>query len=85
VREAASAEEALTLLRAAPVQVIMTDLGLPGVSGADLAARARAERPDVGIVFASGRDERPDVPGAVLLLKPYDAAAIAAALRAVRG
>ncbi|MEK7862506.1 MAG: histidine kinase, partial [Chloroflexota bacterium] len=62
-------------------------LGLPGISGAALAASVRAARPGIGIVFASGRNELPTLPGTgrtVLLRKPYDGAAIAAALRSTR-
>ncbi len=83
VVEAASAEEALAALQTAPVDVLVTDLNLPGASGQDLAVTARALRPETLIVFATGD------PGAVagdtdcvVLPKPYDADALAAAIRA---
>ena len=86
VVEAASAEEADAALQTAPIDVLMTDLGLPGVSGGELAARARALRPGVGVIFATGSDEAPVVEGeaALLLRKPYDAEALKAALAAAR-
>ncbi|MBF5042210.1 MULTISPECIES: response regulator [Myxococcaceae] len=41
--EAESAEEALQLLQAQPVDLVLTDLYLEGMSGADLAARIRGD------------------------------------------
>ncbi len=41
--EAETAEEALKLLQQRPVDLILTDLHLEGMSGADLAARVRAD------------------------------------------
>jgi signal transduction histidine kinase/CheY-like chemotaxis protein len=88
VIEAGSAEEAIALLRTKAVDVIITDLGLPGMSGAEFAAQAREMRPTIGIVFATGAGEPPVLGGggasAVILRKPYDSADIAAALKAVR-
>jgi CheY-like chemotaxis protein len=88
VVEAGNAEEAMKALGAGPVDVIITDLGLPGVSGADFAVMARKTKPDVAIVFATGAEPGPDLIGnnaaSYLLRKPFGAADIAAALRAVR-
>jgi PAS domain S-box-containing protein len=86
VVEAGSAEDAMAALQAAPVEILVTDLGLPGISGSDFAATARAVRPGIGIVYATGADH---VPGFVeggaetLLRKPYDLKGLAAALRAI--
>jgi PAS domain S-box-containing protein len=88
VVEARSAEEAMAALRTAPVDVLVTDLNLPGASGVALAAEARTLRPSAAVVYATGdatavRDE----PGASVLAKPYDARAllkvVEAALRVV--
>ncbi len=84
VVEAASAEEAMAALQTAPIDVLVTDLNLPGASGSVLAARARTLRPMVGLVFASGdiasvADD--DLDGAVLLPKPYGSDALLAAVR----
>ncbi|MCR0985641.1 hybrid sensor histidine kinase/response regulator [Roseomonas populi] len=83
VAEAGSAEAALDRLREAEVDVVVTDLGLPGLSGDAFAREARALRPGIGVVFATGRDEAPeDAPdGAVVLRKPYDAAGLVEAVR----
>ncbi|MUI16560.1 response regulator [Massilia dura] len=55
---ASSGEEALPLLEAS--HILLTDIGLPGMSGLDLARRAHREHPGVRIVFASG-GARPEV------------------------
>jgi signal transduction histidine kinase/DNA-binding response OmpR family regulator len=51
---AATVEDALAVLQARPVDVLFTDIDLAGQSGVDLARRARALRPRVHVVFASG-------------------------------
>ena len=71
--EAGSAEEALTLLQAQDFDVIVTDLGLPGLPGGEFAARARLLHPSVGVVFATGQHSLPagvDKAG-ILLRKPF--------------
>ena len=87
VIEAANAEDATAALETAPIDVLVTDLGLPGISGSDFADQARALRPDIGIVFATGDNQAPDLAGvgraAFLLQKPYDSLGLASALRAV--
>jgi CheY-like chemotaxis protein len=88
VVEAGNAEDAMEALDAGPVDVIITDLGLPGVSGAEVASMARKAKPDVAIVFATGAEPGPDLIGndaaSYLLRKPFGAADVAAALQAVR-
>ena len=88
VAGAGSAEEAMTMLRASRIDLLMTDLGLPGMSGDVFAAEARAIQPELRIVFATGGALAPHVIGdgitPVLLLKPYDRAGLAAALAAAR-
>ncbi|MFN7104071.1 MAG: response regulator, partial [Pseudorhizobium sp.] len=74
VEEAANAEEALTLLESGSFDILMTDYGLPGLSGGEFARKARALAPDIGVVFATGRDHIPEdgaVEGAMLLKKPF--------------
>jgi CheY-like chemotaxis protein len=88
VVEAGNAEDAMEALDAGPVDVIITDLGLPGLSGADFASMARKAKPDIAIVFATGAEPGPDLIGndaaSYLLRKPFGAADVAAALQAVR-
>lgn len=72
VVDAGSAEEAMAALQTAPVDILVTDINLPGASGTELAARARELRPQIVVVFATGdastiaKDER-----ASILVKPY--------------
>ena len=82
VMEAGSAEDAMIALQTAPVDVLVTDVNLPGASGPELAARARALRPSAAIVYATG--DAGAVVGdarASVLAKPYGAAALLAAIR----
>ena len=86
VFEAADAERALAILRETPVDVLMTDIGLPGMSGDTLAVEARRLRPDLNVIFASGADVVPrSAMGAgdeevIMLRKPYDAESLYSAL-----
>jgi CheY-like chemotaxis protein len=81
VRGAASAEEALTLLRESPFDVLVTDIHLPERTGFQLADEAKMLQPGIRVVFASGRDQLPgNRPGSVLLRKPYDSEGLARCL-----
>ncbi|MEH3159674.1 MAG: PAS domain-containing protein [Sphingomonas taxi] len=85
VVDAASAEDAATALQTVPIDVLVTDVNLPGVSGPAFAVRARELRPEVGIVFATGDTASvPPGTGAVLLAKPYGTEALQAAIAAAR-
>ncbi len=87
VLEASNAAEALKALRDQTVDVLFTDLTLPGMSGADLAIEAHDMQPSLGIVFATGKDTAPEMPEGIkplLLRKPYGSGAIIAALNAAR-
>lgn len=84
VIEARDAEQGLAALEAHPIDVIVTDLGLPGISGADFALMARAMQPEIPIVFATGDSQAPALPGkpGILLRKPYDGDDMQAAIEA---
>lgn len=78
VHEATNADAALRYMGdGGPVDVLFTDVNLPGgMDGAELASRVRALRPEVPVVYASGRYGRFDlgglVPRSVFVEKPYD-------------
>lgn len=84
VTEAVDAAEALVVLESgARVDVLFTDIGLPGLRGDELARKARALKSDLRIILASGYSDRgaaDGLEGAVALDKPYDAASLAKAL-----
>jgi PAS domain S-box-containing protein len=80
VYEAGTSEQALKLLENVSIDILMTDFHLPGMSGQQLAERVRTSRPDVRIIFATGEDNVPTRGDAVVLRKPYDMAALLAAL-----
>jgi CheY-like chemotaxis protein len=83
VVDAASAEDAATALQTVPIDVLVTDVNLPGASGPEFARRARDLRPGVGIVFATGETSAvPPGTDAVLLAKPYGTEALQAAIAA---
>jgi DNA-binding NtrC family response regulator len=61
VAEAETAEEALKLLEAEPVDVGVFDVKLPGIDGLALLARARELWRDLPVIVISGHAETPDV------------------------
>ena len=74
VLEADGSEAALALLEDADltIDLLMTDVGLPGMDGKQLAARARELRPSLPILFASGYAENIEVPpGMSVIGKPF--------------
>lgn len=73
VTEAADGGAALDLLDAGGAfDLVLTDLTMPGAGGNEVAARARARLPDVGVVFMSAYTEtEPSVPGSIFLTKPF--------------
>ncbi|HSN90291.1 MAG TPA: response regulator, partial [Anaeromyxobacteraceae bacterium] len=75
VHEARDGEEALRFLErgAGPVDLVVTDFVMPRLSGADLAARLRALRPGLPVIFVSGYTAEvlpAELPGR-FLRKPY--------------
>ena len=74
VTMAYSGKEALKILRSGEAfDLLITDQGMPGMTGAELIDAVRAERPDLPIVLATGYDELPGdtARGVPRLLKPF--------------
>jgi CheY-like chemotaxis protein len=68
VVQAASGEAALELLHQdGMIDVLLTDVVMPGMSGAELARRARSSHPRLPIVFISGYADPEGVAGDTLL------------------
>ena len=83
-------DEALTACRDhdGPIDVLVTDLNLPGASGAELSRAAGALRPDLRVVYISGLPKDLAVAkglideDAVLVKKPFTSDTLIQALRA---
>ena len=72
VIEATSAEAALALLPTCPIDLVVTDHLMPGMSGADLAREVRATTSDLPILIVSGYAEAEGIPADMpRLTKPF--------------
>ncbi|WP_050577215.1 response regulator [Pseudomonas cremoricolorata] len=74
VMEAGNATEALAVLARLeqPLDLLLTDVGLPDMTGQALAQRARELRPSLPILFASGYADSLNVPdGMHMIGKPF--------------
>jgi two-component system, cell cycle sensor histidine kinase and response regulator CckA len=76
VVEAATAEDALReKARGEPIELVVTDVVLPGLNGRELAGRLQSERPGLKILFVSGYTGGAvvgsDVPSGTYLQKPF--------------
>lgn len=83
---AGDAETALELLRSGSVDLVVTDVVMPGVSGIELAQRIRSEHPGQSILFTSGYSprlyaENQGFAPEPMMPKPYSMAELATAVR----
>jgi len=90
VIEAQDGPSALKQLEQHPeIQLIFTDVGLPGMNGAQLVAAARALRPDIKVLFTTGYARNAIVhqgrldPGVELITKPFTRIQLASRIRDV--
>jgi CheY-like chemotaxis protein len=81
VLEAADGTDALRLVEARPdIEVLVTDVRMPGLDGSTLAERALAMQPDIRVIFVTGYTTyRSSV--WPILRKPFDLIELEAALR----
>ncbi len=81
---AASGIEGLRSLSERSVDVIVTDVGMPGMGGLELAAAAKRVAPSVPIIVVTGWAERDDISTAreidAVLVKPVDPDTLAQAV-----
>lgn len=87
VREAGSGAEALDLLRRdAGIDLLLTDVVMPGMNGAELARLAAGVRPQLAILFMSGYADPESITGALkryrLVRKPFLPADLGAQIEA---
>ena len=72
VIEAASAEAAEVLAHAAgSIDLVITDVVMPGADGPALAARLRADWPGLPVLFVTGHADRARLEGEAVLAKPF--------------
>ncbi|MCX7513899.1 response regulator [Frateuria hangzhouensis] len=89
---AADIESALRALRSdEPIDLLITDVGLPGMNGRDLAEMARGWRPDLPVLFVTGyaenavaREEFLDE-GMDMLAKPFEIDRLLGKVRSMLG
>jgi CheY-like chemotaxis protein len=87
VIEAENGLTALEMAQAHEIDILFTDVGLPDISGGELAVRVRAQKPQVAIVFATGQsqvDGFHGMPRTAVLSKPYQFASLRKVVEAVR-
>jgi two-component system, cell cycle sensor histidine kinase and response regulator CckA len=92
VLEAAAGDAALHILRehAAAIEVVVTDVNMPGMSGHELAARVREVQPRAGVVLMSGFPEEESSAaesprGRRYLEKPFTPVSLVRAVREAMG
>jgi signal transduction histidine kinase len=91
VIDAADADQALARSEqhAGPIDVLLTDVVLPGMNGRELAERIKTARPAIAVLYTSGYTDDVIAQRGVLdrevayIAKPYTAEAIAAKIREV--
>jgi PAS domain S-box-containing protein len=86
VIEAANARAALDILDRTKIDILLTDVGLPDMPGTALVEKARAARPALPVIFATGhsRVEGADANAHTgLVVKPYRATDLASAIARV--
>jgi len=88
VIKASSGSEALDVLRAGgPIDLMITDYAMPGMTGLELAEEARALRPNLPILLATGYADLPTRPRFELprLSKPYQQQQLAEQIQGLLG
>ena len=76
--EANDAASALEILRSdAKVDLLVTDVGLPGMNGREMADQARKLRPDLKVLFVTGYADRAQAgefvgEGMDMIVKPFN-------------
>jgi DNA-binding response OmpR family regulator len=85
VLAAANEADALAVAHFTHVDLLITDITVPGTSGPKIAQRLRAVQPDVCIIFISGWYELPSLAGETALRKPFTTEELNGAVHAILG
>jgi len=78
VLKAPDAEQALTILKTKPIDLMISDMKMPGMGGLDLFSEVRESRPELPVIFLTAYGSIPDAVSAVkagavdYLAKPFD-------------
>src|SRR5512142_1336914 len=86
VVSAANGAEGLRQLAEQPVDVVLTDIGMPGVGGVEVARAAKRIAPTVPVIVVTGYTDRDDITAArgreidAVLVKPVDPDVLARAV-----
>jgi CheY-like chemotaxis protein len=82
---AESGEEALRLLEGKAVDLVLSDVVMPGMSGVELARRMQDSHPDVPVLLATGYSDEIVKRGSEfeVLAKPFGAVDLSKAMAAV--
>lgn len=89
VASAASARQALALASHEAFDLAILDIGLPDISGLEVAVALRRQRPEMSILFLTARDSNADklmgfgVGGDDYVTKPFDPLEVVARVRAL--
>jgi PAS domain S-box-containing protein len=84
--EAGNVDEAIRILEDSKIDIVVTDLGLQGRTGADLAQEIARRWPGTGIIFATGQDQPPAIEADIrsaFIRKPYGPEEIVAAIDSI--
>jgi CheY-like chemotaxis protein len=86
VLTASSGSEAVRILNGRSIDVVVTDVGMPGMGGLEVARAAKSVKRDIPVVIVTGWAERDDIAAAkgrdvdTVLIKPVDPDALASAV-----
>jgi CheY-like chemotaxis protein len=86
VLSASTGQEGLKTLSEHSVDVVVTDIGMPGMGGLEMARAAKAIAPKIPVVVVTGWAERDDITSArgreidAVLIKPVDPDALTQAV-----
>jgi DNA-binding response OmpR family regulator len=88
VSEAAEARTALLMVQSQSIDLIVADVGLPGLNGRQMAQQARALQPNLKVLFMTGYADSAILDAALpegvdLITKPFDLDQLAAKAEAL--
>jgi len=69
---ASTGPDALSIARSEKLDLLLTDMVMPGMSGRDLARELMREHPETRVVFMSGYHQGTPIHGWQFIAKPFD-------------